>query len=106
MFVRRPCYVPAMRAFVCEIDHHGLRRLLPEYLLPAEELGGLARAPSRRSSAIVWALLEETDAEAVRAELGAGRRREACDLLLDRAVELLPLEAALPGAPSGDGRSA
>ncbi|MFO0888255.1 MAG: hypothetical protein U0790_03805 [Isosphaeraceae bacterium] len=105
MFVRRPCYVPAMRAFVCEIDHHGLRRFLPEHLLPSEELAGLARVPFRRSSAILWALLEEPDAEAVLVEMGAGRRRDACELLLALAVELLPIAAALPGASSGDGRS-
>jgi hypothetical protein len=82
-----------MRAFVCEVDHHGLRRLLPEHLLSAEELAGLARAPCRRSSAVVWALLEETDAEVVRTEVGAGHHDDACDLLLNRAVEILPLAA-------------
>ncbi len=103
---RHSCYDRPMRAFVCEVDHHGLRRLLPEHLLTAEEMAGLARAPSRPSSAIVWALLEEPDAEALLVEMGAGRRRDACDLLEALAVELLPIAAALPGAFSGDGRSA
>ena len=92
-----------MRAFVCEVDHRGLRRFLPEPLIPAEELARLARVPSPRSSAVVWALLEEPDAEALRTEVDAGRLRDACDLLLDRAVEILPIAAAVPDP---DGRDA
>jgi hypothetical protein len=95
-----------MRAFVCELDHRGLHGFLPEHLLPAEELARLARGPRRRSSAVVWALLDEPDAEVVRVEFGAGRHRDACELLLDRAVEILPVAAAVycpagshPGAP-------
>jgi hypothetical protein len=55
-----------MRAFVCEIDDRGLHGFLPEHLLPAEELARLARVPCRRSSAVLWALLEESDADVVR----------------------------------------
>src|SRR4051812_49907482 len=84
-----------MRAFVCEVDHRGLHKFLPEHLLPAEELARLARAPCRRSSAVVWALLEETDAEVVRTEVGAGHHVDACDLLLNSAVEILPIAAAV-----------
>lgn len=87
--------VGPMRAFVCEIDHRGLHGFLPEHLLPAEELARLARAPRRRASAVVWALLGEADADDVRAEVGAGRHRDACGLLLDRAVEILPIAAAV-----------
>jgi hypothetical protein len=87
-----------MRAFVCEIDYHGLRRLLPEDLLPAEEMHSLARAPSRRLLAVVWALLEEPDAEDLRAEVEAGRYQEACGLLLNRAIELIHVAAALIGS--------
>lgn len=82
-----------MRGFVCELDQHGLRRLLPEDLLPAEELGRLARRTDERPTAIVWALLEELDAEDLRVELSAGRHRAACGLLLNRAVEILSLGA-------------
>ena len=67
--------VRPMRAFVCEVDHQGLRRFLPEDFLPAEELAGRAR-PGRRTTAVVWALLEEPDAEDVRTEVGAGRHHE------------------------------
>ncbi|MFO0893020.1 MAG: hypothetical protein U0790_28275 [Isosphaeraceae bacterium] len=89
-----------MRAFVCEIDTLGLRRVLPEHILPAEELSRLARASGRRSTALVWALLDEPDAEALRHEVGSGRNRDACGLLLNRAVELLPIAAALPMRPT------
>jgi hypothetical protein len=89
-----------MRAFVCEVDIRGLHGFLPEHLLPAEELARLARAPRRQSSAVVWALLDETDADDVRAEVGAGRHRDACGLLLNLAVEILPIAAAVSG-PTG-----
>lgn len=88
-----------MRAFVCELDHHGLRRLMPEDLLPAEELTRRAAGPSRRPSAVVRVLLEEPDAEALRDEIAAGRHHEACGLLLNRAIELLTLSVAEPESP-------
>jgi hypothetical protein len=93
------CYDRLMKAFVCEIDTQGLRRVLPEGILPAGELSRLARGSSRRPSSLVWALLDEPDAEALRVEVGSGRNREACGLLLNRAVELLPIAAALPVRP-------
>jgi hypothetical protein len=96
-FVGGPCYDRAMRAFVCEVDYQGLHDFLPEHLLPAEELARLARAPRRRSSAVIWALLDEADADDVRAEVGAGRHRDACGLLLNRAVEILPIAAVVSG---------
>lgn len=94
--VGSPCYDRAMRAFVCEIDTQGLRRVLPESIIPVEELSRLARASNRRPTALVWALLDEPDAEALRNEVGSGRTHDACGLLLNRAVELLPIAAALP----------
>jgi hypothetical protein len=39
----------------------------------------------------VWAALGDEDAKAVREELAAGRNRDACGVLLDRAVELRPI---------------
>jgi hypothetical protein len=89
-----------MRAFVCEVDTCGLRRLRPDDLLPPEELRRLARDSARRPAAVVWALLEEPDAEDLRAEVGAGRHHDACGTLLNRAVELIPLVAALPETAS------
>ncbi len=87
-----------MRAFVAHIDHAGLRRLTPEELIPGDELRRLAHRRASRLGSVVWALLEDGDAEALRADVAAGRHRQACGLLLNRAVELLPISAALPGA--------
>ena len=84
-----------MRAFVAEVDHAGLRRFIPEDLIPPDELGLLARRPARPTM-LVWALLDDADAEDLRADLDAGRHGEACGLLLNRATELLPIAAAVP----------
>src|SRR3954469_12173927 len=85
-----------MRAFVATVDHSGLRRLVPEEaaLLDLPDLA--ARSGYARRTTVVWALLDPGDAEAIRAEVGAGRHRDACGLLLNTAVELLPLAAANP----------
>jgi hypothetical protein len=89
-----------MRAFVCEIDDRGVNQFLPEHFLPADELARLAHLSPQPSSSIVWALLEEPDAEAMRTEVGAGRGRDAYDLLLNCAVEILPIALAVPDAAS------
>jgi hypothetical protein len=86
-----------MRAFVCEVDHRGLRRLVPEDLLPTEELTRLARIPSRRPATVAWALLDESAAEALREDVRAGRHREACGSLLNQALELVSLGTVAPG---------
>ena len=70
--------------------------LLPEDILPAEELSRLACISTRRPTAFVWALLDESDAEALRSEVGSGRTHNACGLLLNCAVKLVPIAAALP----------
>ena len=44
----------------------------------------------------VWALLDDEDTEAIRVDLTAGHYRDACNLLLNRAVELLSLLSVLP----------
>jgi hypothetical protein len=89
-----------MRAFVCEIDDRGLYQFLPEHFLPADELARLAHLPSQPSSTTVWALLEQSDAEALRTEIAAGRSRDAYHLLLNRAVEILPIAVAVPDTAS------
>jgi hypothetical protein len=86
-----------MRAFVCEIDHHGLHRILPEELLPTEELRRLARNSAGRPSAFVWALVEDPDVEDLRTQVRAGCYGDAFGLLLNRAIEILPLGAAVSG---------
>jgi hypothetical protein len=44
----------------------------------------------------VRALLDEEDTEAFRVDLTAGHYRDACNLLLNRAVELRSLLSVLP----------
>jgi hypothetical protein len=86
-----------MRAFVGEIDQDGLRRFVPEELVRDDPRGHSAQTQPARPTTLVWALLDDQDAEAVRAEVHAGRHRDACGLLLNRAVELISLGAAASG---------
>jgi hypothetical protein len=85
-----------MRAFVAEIDPSGIRWLVPEDLIPQGELGRLARGRSSRPTTVVWVLLDDLDVGPVRTEVIAGRYRNACGLVLNYAVEIIPLTAALP----------
>jgi hypothetical protein len=86
-----------MRAFVCEVDGHGPRRLVPKDLLPGDEPVRYARAQFPRLAATAaWARLADGDADDLRADVHAGRHREACLLLLNRAVELVSLGAVPP----------
>jgi hypothetical protein len=75
-----------MRAFVAVADHSGLRRLVPKDAVLADLLGRYARGWFPRPTAVVWALLEPGDAEAIRAEVGTGRHRAACGLLLNHGI--------------------
>jgi hypothetical protein len=86
-----------MKAFVCEVDQSGLYRLVPEDLVRGDERRRLARLRASRPTALVWALLHDRDAEAIRSRVAAGGHADACGLLLNRAVELIPLGAAAPG---------
>ena len=70
--------------------------MLPEEVIPRELLQHAVRAGWTHSATAVWALLADEDAEAIRADLSAGRPGEACNLLLNRAVELLPLSSGAP----------
>ncbi len=81
-----------MRAFVCEVDHAGLREFLPEEAVMRGVPCPRLRTP--HPTTVVWALLTKHDAEAIRMEVVANRPRDACGLLLNRAVELISLAAA------------
>src|SRR4051812_15861220 len=85
-----------MRAYTGTVDQRGLRWFLPEEVIPGELLRYSVEAGLARSTTAVWALVADEDAEAIRADLSAGRHRDACNLLLNRAVELLSLLSALP----------
>jgi hypothetical protein len=87
-----------MKAIVAEVDHGGLRRLLPAEMDPEDVLDRYAKAGSARPTALVWALLpNQEDVDAVRADIAAGRHGDACGLLLNRAVELVALGSVVPG---------
>lgn len=86
-----------MKAFVGEIDQTGLRRFIPADLIAGDDLRRLAGGFPRPFVTRVWTLLAEVDADDLRVELDAGRFTEACGLLLNRAVELIPLRAAALG---------
>jgi hypothetical protein len=89
-----------MRAFICEVDHHGLRRLLPEDLLPAEQPRRLARISSGRPPAFVWALVDDPDVEDLRSRVNARSHSDAFGLLLNRAVKILPRGEAVSATSS------
>ena len=65
--------------------------VIPRALLWHSSVAGLTR-----STTAAWALVADEDAEAIGADLSAGRHRDSCNLLLNRAVELLPLTSGSP----------
>ena len=85
-----------MRAYAGIVDHRGLRWFLPEEVIPRDLLRHAVKGRLTHTTTAVWALLTDEDAEAIRAALSAGRPGEACNLLLNRAVELLPLSSGSP----------
>ena len=90
------CYDRTMRAFLCEVDATGLRRILSEDVLAGDGVRRYARGRFERPTTVAWTLLEEGDAESIRSAVAAGHHDTACGLLLNRAIELLSLAAALP----------
>ena len=88
-----------MRDYAGTVDQRGLRWFLPEDVIPRELLRHSVVAGLSRSTTAVWALVADEDAEAIRADLSAGRHRDAYNLLLNRAVELLSLLSVLPDFP-------
>ena len=90
------CYDPTMRAFLCEVDATGLRRILPEDVLAGDGVRGYLRHRFARPTTVGWTLLDDGDAESIRSAVAAGHHEAACGLLLNRAIELLSIDAALP----------
>jgi hypothetical protein len=95
-----PCYDRTMRAFLGHADQHGLRGFVAEDTIPASLVGPLVRGWAARPAAVFRAVVDEDAAEAIRRELANARPADACGLLLNRAVELVPLGAA--GRPGPD----
>ena len=78
-----------MRSYVGCIDLYGLRRFLLEDAVPKDLLRQLVQEWSSRTTTVVWAVVAEDNAETIRRELMADCRWTACNLLLNRAAELL-----------------
>ena len=93
----RSCYDHAMKAYICEVDETGLRRLLPEDVLAGDVARFYTRHRLERPTTVAWTLLDDGDAESIRSEVAAGHHNAACGLLLNRAIELLPITAVIPG---------
>jgi hypothetical protein len=85
-----------MKAFVGLVDTSGLRQFLPEDAIPRNLLRQVARDWLSSATTVIWAVVAEDDAEMIRQELAVGHCRIACEMLLNRAVELLPLGSVVP----------
>jgi hypothetical protein len=87
-----------MKAYVAQVDEESkLRQFMPEDALPEDVMSQLIREWSLPAMTTVWAVLDDDAADEIRDELAAGRNREACGVLLDRAVEVRPIVADVPG---------
>jgi hypothetical protein len=86
-----------MKAYVAQVAQTELRQFVSEDALPHDVLSDLIREWSLPERTAVWAVLDDDAAQVVREELAAGRQREACGILLDRAVEVRPLLPDVPG---------
>jgi hypothetical protein len=86
-----------MKAYVAQLAQTELRQFVSEDALPEDVMADLIREWSLPERTAVWAVLDDDAAQVVREELAAGRHREACGILLDRAVEVRPLLPDVPG---------
>jgi hypothetical protein len=89
-------YDHPMRAFICEVDETGLRRLLSEDVFAGDGRRCSTRDRFARPTTVVWILLDESHVESIRSKVAAGHHGAACGLLLNRAIELLPNAPAMP----------
>lgn len=92
-----------MKAYVAQVTESELRQFVTEDAVPEDILAQLIREWSLPEMTAVWAVLGDEDAEVVREELQAGRRRDACGVLLDRAVEVRPIVPDVPGSSASRG---
>lgn len=80
-------YDKKMKAYVGIVDETGLRALLPD----ESSIRPLMMAGPR--SACIWAAVEDDGVREIEAELRSGHRSGALSLLLNQAVELVPIRA-------------
>jgi hypothetical protein len=85
-----------MRAYVGCIDCYGLRRFLLEDAVPRNVLRQLITEWSSRSTTVVWAIVADESAEAIRQELIRQSCWNAANLLMNQNAELLPVYSVLP----------
>jgi hypothetical protein len=81
-------YEGLMKAFLGEVDHFGLRRLVREDTVLRQLLGDSTGPNPREPRTVVRVLLNDRDAEAIRAQVVAGHFELACDELLSRGIDL------------------
>lgn len=74
-----------MRAYVGIVDDTGLRAFLPD----EDSLRSLMTVGYR--SACIWAAVEDKGVREIEAELRGGHRSGALSLLLNQAIELVPI---------------
>ena len=84
-----------MRAYVGCIDRYGLRRFLLEDAVPRNVLRQLIMEWSSRTTTVVWAILADDSAEAIRRELVRQSCWNAANLLMNENAELLPVFSVL-----------
>ena len=90
------CYDHATRAFIRDVHETGLRRLLSDDVLAGAEPACYTRHRFAQPTTVSWTLLDAGDAECIRSEVSAGHHGATGGLLLNRAIELLPIAAAMP----------
>jgi hypothetical protein len=73
-----------------------LRWFLPEDVMSKSLLQHEVRRWLTESTTAVRALLDDEAVEAIRADLISGHHRDACKLLLNRAVQLRSLRCVVP----------
>ena len=90
------CHQPTMRAFLCEVDATVSAGAFSEDVLAGDGVRGYVRHRFARPTTVAWTLLEDGDAESIRSAVATGHHDVACGLLLNRAIELLSIAAAMP----------
>ena len=85
----------AMRAYVGHVGYAGLQRFVVEDAIPDAVLPELIREWTTATATVVLAVVPDDGAEEIRRKLLAERPDAACAVLLNRAVELIPLRPSL-----------
>ena len=92
-----------MKAYVGIVDSDGLRSFVPEGDVPEGLMILEAKAAQSRGWFCFWAAVDEQTAEQIGEELASGRRRDAMNLLLFLARDIVryPIGGMAPEADFG-----